>query len=364
MTLMSKRIGGPLVLAVVLAMLLVACGDGAAETTTSTAAATTTTGSSGDATTTSSGPTTTAAPQLESTSIRLATSPPEFDTITDAKWLQLLEEAGIEVETFEFESSPDTVRAVAAGEGDLVNTSPLAIMQYIEASGGGLTVIAVELLKTDYYLMATPDVGSLADLEGNIVGISTPGDLSDSLTRLLFEEAGVDVSTIEFAQIGGTGARIAALSEGQIAAGAAHAADGLAAAEEFGLVSVARYVDYIPDYAQRFLAASPGWLEDHPVLAQLVVDKMLEAQRWAQDNKDEYIALSEELVEGISPEIRSEVYDLFSEGFFSVNGGLETIQPTADVERRQGNLSAEFTDVATWVDSSYVESFLERFGEY
>ena len=91
---------------------------------------------------------------------------------------------------------------------------------------------------------------------------------------------------------------------------------------------------------------------------------MLEAQRWAQDNKDEYIALSEELVEGISPEIRSEVYDLFSEGFFSVNGGLETIQPTADVERRQGNLSAEFTDVATWVDSSYVESFLERFGEY
>jgi ABC-type nitrate/sulfonate/bicarbonate transport system substrate-binding protein len=350
---MRKFSSGPLLLVTVLAMVLVACGgDDGAETTTTTDAP-------------SDETTTTAAPQLEATSIRLATSPPEFDTITDAKWIEILEEAGIEVETFEFETSPDTVRAVAAGEGDLVNTSPLAIMQYIEASGGGLTVIAVELLKTDYYLMATPDVGSLADLQGEIVGISKPGDLSDSLTRLLFEEAGVDASQVEFAQIGGTSARIAALSEGQIAAGAAHAADGLAAAEAFGLVPVAKYVDYIPDYAQRFLAASPQWLEEHPVLAQFIVDKLLEAQRWAQGNQDEYIALSEEHVEGISPEIRSEVYGLFSEGFFSVNGGLETIQPTAEVEQRQGNLSAGFaTDISAWVDPSFVESFLERHGEY
>jgi len=352
MSLFRKRIRTPFALTIVLTMVLAACAS--SETTPDTTPPT-------HATT----PATNAVPQLEATSIRLATSPPEFDTITDAKWIELLEEAGIEVETFEFETSPDTVRAVASGAGDLVNSSPLAIMQYIEASGGGLTVIAVELLKTDYYLMAPPDVASVAALEGQIVGISTPGDISDSLTRVLFEEAGVDLSTVEFAQIGGTSARIAALSEGQISAGAAHAADGLAAQEEFGLVPLARYADYIPDYAQRFLAASPEWLEANPVLAQLVVDKLLEAQRWAQDNKDEYIALSEELVEGISPEIRSEVYDLFAqEGFFSVNGGLATIEPTADVERRQGNLPEDFGADNSWIDPSYVESFLERNGMY
>jgi ABC-type nitrate/sulfonate/bicarbonate transport system substrate-binding protein len=304
-------------------------------------------------------------PEFETTSIRLATSPPEFDTITDAYWLQLLEEAGLEVETFEFETSPDTVRAVAAGEGDLVNTSPLAIMQFIEASGGGLEVVAVELLKTDYYLMATPDLTSVEDLQDGIIGISEPGDLSDSLTRVVLEEAGLDTSTIEFAQIGGTSARIAALADGQIQAGAAHAADGLAAAEEFGLQPLVRFVDYVPDYAQRFLAASPEWLDENPVLAQFIVDSLIDAQRWAQENKEEYIALSEEHVEGISPEIRSEVYDLFAgEGFFGVNGGMDSMAPTAELEQRQGNLGEDFGEPDTWSDSSFVDDYLARNGEY
>jgi len=338
----------------VLAMVIAACGsDEPAETTVGD--------SDAPATTESTEP---AEPAFEATSVRIATSPPEFDTITDAYWIQSLEEAGLEVETFEFESSPDTVRAVAAGEGDIINTSPLAIMQFIEASGGGLTVIAVELLKTDYYLMAVPELESIEDLVNGVVGISEPGDISDSLTRVVLEEAGLDVSLIEFAQIGGTGARIAALAAGQIQAGAAHAADGLAAAEEFGLQPLVRYVDYVPNYAQRFLAASPEWLEEHPVLAQFLVDKMIEAQRWAQNNKDAYITLSGEVVEGISPEIRSDVYDLFSEeGFFGINGGMDFIQPTMELEQRQGNLGEEMADLSTWTDSSYVEDYLDRNGE-
>jgi len=359
-----------LLLMMALTMVMAACGDsGSTESTATTSAPATTEATETTQTTeTTEGTDTTEGaeePAFESTSIRIATSPPEFDTITDAYWIELIREAGIEVETFEFETSPDTVRAVAAGEGDLVNTSPLAIMQYIEASGGGLVVVAVELLKTDYFLMATPDLTAVEDLEGRIVGISEPGDISDSLTRVVLEEAGVDISSIEFAQIGGTGARIAALAAGQIQAGAAHAADGLAAAEEFGLQPLVRYVDYVPEYAQRFLAASPEWLEANPVLAQFVVDAMIEAQRWAQENKDDYIALSEEFVEGISPEIRSEVYELFAgEGFFAVDGGMEMIAPTAELEQRQGNLGDGLADLATWTDSSYVEDYLERNGEF
>ncbi|MPZ51876.1 MAG: PhnD/SsuA/transferrin family substrate-binding protein [Acidimicrobiia bacterium] len=374
-TLNRKRIGRNFRFIGVIVVLLAGCGgtDGSLETTEATTTQTADATTAGPDTTTETPETTPSGvtettvnhSELESTNLRLATSPPSFDTITDAYWLQLLEEAGIEVETFEFETSPDTVRAVAAGEGDLVNTSPLAIMQYIEASDGGLQVIAVELLKTDYYLMSTPEVGSLEDLEGQIVGISEPGDLSDSLTRVVLEEAGIDVSSIEFAQIGGTSARVAALADGQIQAGAAHAADGLAAAEEFGLQPLARYVDYVPDYAQRFLAATPEWLEEHPALAQFLVDTLIEAQRWAQEDKDAYIALSEEVVEGLPAEISSDVYDLFAdEGFFAVNGGMNMIDPTAQLEQRQGNLSDDLPDRSTWVDPTYVEDYLGRVGEY
>jgi NitT/TauT family transport system substrate-binding protein len=305
---------------------------------------------------------------LEVTDIKLATSPPDFDTLTDAYWIELLEEGGLTVETFEFESSPDTVRAVAAGEGDVINTSPLAIMQYIQQSGGGLTVIGVELQTTDYVLVAQQDVESLESLaDGGIIGISTPGDLSDSLTRLLFEEAGVPVDGMQFAEIGGTSARVAALGAGQIDVGAAHAANGLAAAEEFDLKILANYADYIPEYAQRFLAANPEWLEANPNTAQFLVDKMIEAQRWAQENKEEYIALAEEQELGIPPNIAEETYDLFMSlpDFFGVNGGMDKIEPTMMVEVEQGNLDLDrLGPIDEWTDPRFVEDYLRRNGEY
>lgn len=293
---------------------------------------------------------------LESTTLRIIAAPPEFDSITDAKWFELLEEAGITLEVIEFEFGPDTTRALVSGEGDMASTSPLPVMQYLQEAGGGLKVVAAEILKTDYILMTTPDITSLDQLEGKKVGISEPGDISDSLTRVMLEEAGVDISTIDFVQIGGTSERIAALTAGEISGGAAHAADGYAAAEAAGLTPLANYWDYVPVYAQRFIAVSDEWLEENPNLAQLAVDKLLEANQWAQDNKEEYIALSQEYVEEMSDEIRSDVYDLFAEeGFFAPDGGLEAIDATIEVERAQGTISGDMPDPSEWVIRTLVE---------
>lgn len=362
MTHLRTRTGRAIGVLAVLVLVLAACGGDATDDGADTGGAT----GGGDSSPTEQAASGDACENPETTELRLATSPPEFDTLTDAYWLQSLEDAGFSVETFEFESSPDTVRAVASGEGDLINTSPLAIMQFIQQSGGGLEVLAVELLKTDYLLVSQPEIESLEDLRDKIIGISTPGDLSDSLTRLVLEEAGVGVEGIEFAEIGGTSARVAALGAGQIAAGAAHYADALAAMQEFDLGSVAEYAEYIPDYAQRFLAGSPQWIQDNPNATQCVVDKMIEAQRWAQENKDAYLALAQETVEGIPADIAEKTYDYFASlGFFGVNGGLDKIEPTMEVEVNQGNLDPEvLAPPSEWVNPTFVEDYLERNGEF
>jgi hypothetical protein len=43
---------------------------------------------------------------------------------------------------------------------------------------------------------------------------------------------------------------------------------------------------------------------------------------------------------------------------------MEMIAPTAELEQRQGNLGDGLADLATWTDSSYVEDYLERNGEF
>ena len=307
------------------------------------------------------------APSLETTVIRLATSPPDFETLTDVYWIKLLEEAGLTVETFKFEKAPDTVRAVAAGEGDVINSAPLPIMQYIQQNGGGLTIVGVELLTTDYVLVSQKQYATLDDLRGQVIGISTPGDISDSLTRVMLKNAGVDPNELEYAQIGGTGARIAALGAGQIAGGLAHVLNGLVGAREFDLKILANVADFVPPYAQRFLAINPVWMEANPNTAQLLVDKMIEAQRWAQDDREEYIAFGVEQLEGLPVDLANEAYDVFMSfpEFFAVNGGMDKIRPTAEVEVALGNLDPEFLDkYDEWTDESLVKSALERLGTY
>jgi ABC-type nitrate/sulfonate/bicarbonate transport system substrate-binding protein len=301
----------------------------------------------------------------EQTTLEIVIAPPEFDSLVDAIWIQKLEEAGITVETVDFEFGPDTTRALASGAGAIASTSPTPLMRYIQESGGGMKIIAAALLNTDYVLLTTPDIESAADLVGKRFGISEPGDISDSTTRLLLDgHPDLDISDVEIVQIGGTSDRIAALVAGDIAGGPVHAADGLAAAEETDLVPLINYWEYIPIYAQRFIVADEEWLDENPNLAQLAVDTLIEAQREAQDDKEAFIALSHDLIPDMPDEIRDQVYEFFAEGgFFAVNGGIDAIRPTIEADLSIGNLEGEIPDESVWLDTSFVENYLEREGE-
>ncbi|HEX6207541.1 MAG TPA: ABC transporter substrate-binding protein [Actinomycetota bacterium] len=301
----------------------------------------------------------------EQTTLRIVVAPPEFDSLVDAIWFQKLEEAGITVETVDFEFGPDTTRALASGAGAIASTSPTPLMRYIQEAGGGMKIIAAALLNTDYVLLTTPDIESAADLVGKRFGISEPGDISDSTTRLLLDgHPDLDISEVEIVQIGGTSDRIAALVAGEISGGPVHAADGLAAAEEAGLVPLINYWEYIPIYAQRFIVADEQWLGENPNLAQLAVDSLIEAQREAQNDKEAFISLSQELIPDMPDEIRDDVYDFFADGgFFAVNGGIDAIMPTIEADLSIGNLEGELPDQSVWLDTSFVENYLEREGE-
>ena len=303
--------------------------------------------------------------QPEQTTLQIVIAPPEFDSLVDAMWIENLEEAGITVETVDFEFGPDTTRALASGAGAIASTSPTPLMRYIQESGGGLKIVAAALLNTDYVLLTTPEIETAADLVGQKLGISEPGDISDATTRLLVDgHPDLDIDDVELVQIGGTSDRIAALVAGEIQGGPVHAADGLAAAAEAGLTPLINYWEYIPIYAQRFIVADAQWLEDNPNLAQLAVDTLIEAQREAQNDKEAFITLSQELIPDLPDDIRDQVYDFFAEGgFFAVNGGLDAIQPTIDADLSIGNLEGELPDESEWLDTSFVENYLEREGE-
>lgn len=305
---------------------------------------------------------------LESKSLSIILPTTEFDSLMNAEWIEALKAEGIEIEVLEFEDSPSMMRALASGEGDIAVESPLPFLQYISKTGEDIKVIAGEMTSTDYALGVTADIEELGDLAGKRIGISTPGDISDTLTRLALDRAGYDVSQSEFVQIGGTSDRIAALLSNQIEAGAMHMADALNTAEQSDVHLILEYADHIPQYLQHVMATEQAWLDENPNLAQFVVDKFIESNRWAAENKDEYLELGGEITDGLSQEAMETAYDFYIEiGYFGVNGGLEEdlLTETAATEFELGTLETDMsTNVSEWADRTYVDDFLERNGEW
>lgn len=305
--------------------------------------------------------------ELESTTLRVAfASEPDFTQIMNYKWLEdMRQQDGLEVEELFFDSSQDAFRALVAGEADVAVGTLLSAILLVEETGEGVKVIASDLKAPDYLLISDPEIESLEDLAGGSIGISTPGDISDSLTRVVLDREGVDPEDIDFVQVGGTSARMTALLDGQIDGGAAHAAEGLAAVEE-GLKNLFVYGETVPDYLQHGVIVGDAWLDGNPNLAQLVVNRFIDSVRWAAEDREAYIDLSNEHLEGLSETARSDAYDIFEQTeMFAVNGGMsdDLLGNTVEIEQEVGTLGEDPPLPEEWADPSLVEAYLDENGE-
>lgn len=359
--------GRLLILFAVLATVAAACGDDATDTTATQAETTTAGGGDEPTTTETAGEATTTAPELESTTLRVGFSgQPDFTQIMNFVWLETLrDEHGIDAQDVIFEGTSPPFRALVADEVDMVvGQVPPGILLRAE-TGADVVMIAGDVQQSDYLLVSTPDVTELEDLYGKQIGTAGPGAVSDSLTIAALTREDIDLDQIEFVEIGGTSARMAALLAGQTAAGAAHFAEGFDAVEA-GLEPLYVIADAIGPYLFHGVWADRGFVEENPNLVQLAMDEFIESVRWAAENKDEYIEEAAEVTEGLSDDAKSRAYDEFIRiGLFAVNGGLEDelLDATIAIEQEVGNLPEDVEDPSNWVIKDFVESYLERHGE-
>jgi ABC-type nitrate/sulfonate/bicarbonate transport system substrate-binding protein len=302
----------------------------------------------------------------ESASLKVGFSgQPDFTQIMNFTWLDTLsEDHGIDAEAVIFEGTSPPFRALVSGDVHMVvGQVPPGIFLRAE-TGADVVMIAGDVQQSDYLLVSSPDVTSLEDLYGRQIGTAGPGSVSTSLSVAALTREGINIDDLEFVEVGGTGARMAALVSGQTAAGAAHFAEGFNAVEE-GLFPLYVIADAVGAYLFHGVWVDRAWLEENPNLAQLAMDEFINSVRWAANNKAEYIAAAEEVTEGLSDAAKSRAYDEFIRiGLFAVNGGLEPalLNATISIEQEVGNLPAVVEDSAIWVVTDLVDDYLERNG--
>jgi NitT/TauT family transport system substrate-binding protein len=380
MVLGSRVRVGTVGLVVALLALLTGCGQGAGNdaTTTSDAAPTTSAPDAPSTTTGDAGPSTTAGSddslgEPESDSLTIAFAHPEFD-YTDTLEIKFLELLSEKLEPFDVTieeiMAPDTdqaMRTVVASQADLCSGCLGSAVALVDETDEEAKVIVAHAQASSYLLLSRPEIETVEDLVGGTLGINQPGDFGDVVSRSSLTALGFDPDAdFNWEQIGGTSARIAGLVAGHIDAGAAHVAEAYAAVQEAGLNPLINTGEVIGPWLQSGIVAMDAWIDENPVLAQYVVDAMIDTTRWAADNKEEWIELTKGNVPDMSDEARSDAYDALMEAeFFALNGGLseERLARYLEVQIQSGAFGEEVASPDEWADATFVEDYLARNGD-
>ena len=341
------------------AALIAACGGATPTTAPPTAAPPTTPGATG-------GPTADPNPSPgapEKTTLKIVQgSSPDYTQIALTKSFEYLKDRGI---TVDFQSVDDTdvaTRAVIANQADIVVNSLFFGINAVKEEIPLVTIMA-DAQTLDYLFVSIKTVTDVKQLEGGTVGINQPGDLGATVADQCLKFSNIDVTKVDFVQVGGTSARMAALVAGQIMAAPAHAAEALNAQREGGLNVLVDCGKAIGSFLQTGATVTTDWLEENPNLAQHFVDAYIDALRWAEDNKDEYIALSKTVVPDLADDLRGPAYDVFKDvGLFATNGGLnaDSIKKLTDIGLDAKSIEAPVPD--NWYTMDLIESYLARNG--
>ncbi|MBM4260558.1 MAG: ABC transporter substrate-binding protein [Deltaproteobacteria bacterium] len=149
----------------------------------------------------------------------------------------------VEIPRSEAGGSEEVRRWLASGEIDLADYGVDNAVAMVENAGADVIVVAA----TDYTpteLMVQPEIKSLADLKSRIVIVDAPNTQNALALKKILSTVGLQAgSDYEMKEVGGTGARIAAMLKQKEYAATMASGQTAAQARHGGLVSLASTVN-------------------------------------------------------------------------------------------------------------------------
>ena len=130
----------------------------------------------------------------------------------------LYREEGLDVDTMYIASSPVAAKATLAGDV-VISAQNSQVIADSGLQGGDLVAIGATVNIVPFYVMALPEIKTVADLKGKTIGVSRFGAATDFGMRMFLAKHGLEAhKDVAFIQIGGMPEIAAALSKKIIAA--------------------------------------------------------------------------------------------------------------------------------------------------
>lgn len=276
-------------------------------------------------------------------------------------WLiqeQTAKEEGLEVEVVSFRGDAASAQALVGGSVDLALQSPNGLINMLS---GGQEVVGfyAGFWQTLFWWMADPEIQSWDDVRGKIVGVTTPGSLTDTLTRYALKRNGIDPSEVNLTNAGSSGEQLEALKAGRL-----HVSCMVKPlcwqAEADGMTILGKQEDDVaPSWPTHIYQARQAFYDENPNTIRAFLRAHVRAIRLAEENPDiavDVLARNMKIEESLA----QSAYDDVMRGF-NIQGELppdDVMSVFWDITIEAGNATERWEN-SRLLDRRYVDTFDE-----
>jgi NitT/TauT family transport system substrate-binding protein len=198
----------------------------------------------------------------------------------------LLKQEGLDMELVYIASSPTVARATLAGDIVLSGANSQVI---VDAGLNGADLVAMGAITNvvAFYIMAAPEIKTVTDLRGKVVGVTRFGASTDFGMRMLLSKYGLEAAKdVPFIQIGGMPELAAALSKKTVFA-APMSQPMVYLAQKAGMRMLANLAKEDIPFMHIGLTTSRRWIREHRPAAKAFIRAYGRAIHFMHTRKEE-----------------------------------------------------------------------------
>lgn len=235
----------------------------------------------------------------------------------------IFEKNGLKVELVELSGDVLILRALLAGDLDVATIGSYVVINAVQKNAQ-IRAFVTPVPEQPHMLVARKTVQDWKGLVGHNFAVSEPGAISHTFPRVILSQMGVDPDKVNWLAIGGNSSRQKALLTGKVDATLLHKERALQVAQSDDRFHVIGSTgDYLKGVPLVWHTAKTDWLASNRDVAVRYTRSIIQAARFAVQNKAAMLKLGEELI-GKDPKAVEAAYDAYrSSGVWGVNGGLD-----------------------------------------
>ena len=275
----------------------------------------------------------------------------------------IFQKNGLKVELVELSGDVLILRALLAGDLDVATIGSYVVINAVQKNAP-IKAFVTPVPEQPHMLVASNAIKDWKGLVGKNFAVSEPGAISHTFPRLILSQMGVDPDRVNWLAIGGNSARQRALIGGKVDATLLHKERAIQVARSDPRYHIIGGTgDYLKAVPLVWHTAKMEWLSKNRDAAIRYTKSIIEAVRFAMENKEPMLKLGEELI-GKDPQAVAAAYDAYrTSGVWGLNGGLD--KKGFDTTVKLGIQTGEMKEPIAFervVDTQFVEGALKNLG--